>query len=112
MIAHLVPVQVEAKRAVPRSEISRDAVTASNQKSASSQKPNAPATSKPAAASAPTSTAPPAPQQQQQDSNKHISNEARGNLEDYAYNKIFVGGLHYDTRDGKLPPTVFDSSIF
>ena len=21
--------------------------------------------------------------------------------EDYAYNKIFVGGLHYDTRDGK-----------
>lgn len=24
------------------------------------------------------------------------------NMEEYAYNKIFVGGLHYDTRDGKL----------
>jgi RNA recognition motif-containing protein len=25
------------------------------------------------------------------------------NMEEYAYNKIFVGGLHYDTRDGDLP---------
>ena len=22
-------------------------------------------------------------------------------MDEYAYNKIFVGGLHYDTRDGK-----------
>ena len=22
-------------------------------------------------------------------------------MDEYAYNKIFVGGLHYDTRDGE-----------
>jgi hypothetical protein len=27
--------------------------------------------------------------------------DARINMDEYAYNKIFVGGLHYDTRDGK-----------
>jgi hypothetical protein len=28
------------------------------------------------------------------------------NMEEYAYNKIFVGGLHYDTRDGIYPPSL------
>jgi hypothetical protein len=28
--------------------------------------------------------------------------DARINMDEYAYNKIFVGGLHYDTRDGKF----------
>ena len=28
--------------------------------------------------------------------------DPRINMEEYAYNKVFVGGLHYDTRDGKL----------
>jgi hypothetical protein len=27
-------------------------------------------------------------------------------MEEYAFNKIFVGGLHYDTRDGTLSPSV------
>ena len=27
--------------------------------------------------------------------------DPRINMDEYAYNKIFVGGLHYDTRDGK-----------
>jgi len=26
--------------------------------------------------------------------------DPRINMDEYAYNKIFVGGLHYDTRDG------------
>jgi hypothetical protein len=26
--------------------------------------------------------------------------DPRINMEEYAYNKVFVGGLHYDTRDG------------
>jgi hypothetical protein len=25
-------------------------------------------------------------------------------MDEYAYNKIFVGGLHYDTRDGTYSP--------
>jgi hypothetical protein len=29
------------------------------------------------------------------------------NMEEYAYNKIFVGGLHYDTRDGEPQFTRF-----
>jgi hypothetical protein len=29
--------------------------------------------------------------------------QAKINMNDYAYNKIFVGGLHYDTKDGKMP---------
>lgn len=27
--------------------------------------------------------------------------DPRINMEEYAYNKVFVGGLHYDTRDGE-----------
>lgn len=29
------------------------------------------------------------------------SNSASGATDDYAFCKIFVGGLHYDTRDGE-----------
>lgn len=43
-----------------------------------------------------------AAQQQQQHHSYSSQNDGKINLEDYAYNKIFVGGLHYDTRDGKL----------
>ena len=28
--------------------------------------------------------------------------DPRISMDEYAYNKIFVGGLHYDTRDGKM----------
>jgi hypothetical protein len=27
--------------------------------------------------------------------------DPRINMDEYAYNKVFVGGLHYDTRDGE-----------
>jgi len=32
-------------------------------------------------------------------SKQHV--EAKVHVDEYAYNKIFVGGLHYDTRDGE-----------
>ena len=65
--------KVEAKRAVPRSEVSRDPL------------PAKPAVSSPVV------------------SNLHsppTSHAVTGNGDDYAFCKIFVGGLHYDTRDG------------
>jgi hypothetical protein len=37
---------------------------------------------------------------QMQDASRQAS-DPRISMEEYAYNKIFVGGLHYDTRDGK-----------
>ena len=37
-------------------------------------------------------------QSQQYDSRGAL--DPKINMEEYAYNKIFVGGLHYDTRDG------------
>jgi RNA recognition motif-containing protein len=68
----------------------------------------------PARTAAPSTSAPPAqaasnaPHAEKHDSregkdsnSKHASSsDAKINLDDYAYNKIFVGGLHYDTRDG------------
>ena len=33
-------------------------------------------------------------------------------MDEYAYNKIFVGGLHYDTRDGKYATYVRALSLF
>lgn len=30
------------------------------------------------------------------------ASDPRISMDEYAYNKIFVGGLHYDTRDGEL----------
>ena len=32
-------------------------------------------------------------------SKQHV--EVKVHVDEYAYNKIFVGGLHYDTRDGE-----------
>ena len=39
-------------------------------------------------------------QSQIQNESRHAL-DSRINLDELAYNKIFVGGLHYDTRDGK-----------
>eukprot|EP00428_Durinskia_dybowskii_P080153 CAMPEP_0170439814 /NCGR_PEP_ID=MMETSP0117_2-20130122/45990_1 /TAXON_ID=400756 /ORGANISM="Durinskia baltica, Strain CSIRO CS-38" /LENGTH=479 /DNA_ID=CAMNT_0010700171 /DNA_START=157 /DNA_END=1592 /DNA_ORIENTATION=+ len=111
---------VEAKRAVPRSEINKDAVPGQP------QKPAAPT------ASTSTTTARPA-QKPAAMPVKHVGTGAGAahatyasassgsgagagaggheggkqtdgkiNLDDYAYNKIFVGGLHYDTRDAEF----------
>jgi hypothetical protein len=41
-------------------------------------------------------------QTQIQNESRHAL-DTRINMDEYAYNKIFVGGLHYDTRDGKSP---------
>jgi hypothetical protein len=40
-------------------------------------------------------------QSQIQNESRHAV-DARINMDEYAYNKIFVGGLHYDTRDGEI----------
>lgn len=103
--------QVEAKRAVPRSEVSRDAALKVNGSApgSNSNSPNL----RPSGGnnwSGPTSgSASPAPpngtnsvltQSQIQNESRHAC-DPRISMDEYAYNKIFVGGLHYDTRDGK-----------
>ena len=41
-------------------------------------------------------------------STRHISSaEIKLTADDLAFNKIFVGGLHYDTRDGKISTAEF-----
>lgn len=35
-------------------------------------------------------------------SDSKLASDPRFNADEYAYNKIFVGGLHYDTRDRKF----------
>lgn len=69
---------MEAKRAVPRSEVNREALRA-----ATTQSPRAPPTTS-------TSTG----------QGGQLGGGPILNMNDYAYNKIFVGGLHYDTREG------------
>lgn len=100
--------QVEAKRAVPRSEINRETNGSTNQKSLSAPQKSSAATAavngKPNVSSAAPASAATAACASLPDSNSSKSatgSDARGHMEEYAYNKIFVGGLHYDTRDGK-----------
>mmetsp|Transcript_9308 Transcript_9308/g.14021 ORF Transcript_9308/g.14021 Transcript_9308/m.14021 type:complete len:665 (+) Transcript_9308:56-2050(+) len=69
--------KVEAKRAVPRNEVPRESPP---NKSTSS-------TSSPAAVNSSVNSAP---------------STSNGSSDEYAYCKIFVGGLHYDTRDGEF----------
>lgn len=78
--------QVEAKRAVPRSEM--NALPA-----------HYPPT--PVRSTAPsTKGSPSSPATYPQMYESHHAVDPRINMEEFAYNKIFVGGLHYDTRDG------------
>lgn len=93
-----VSLQVEAKRAVPRSEMS-------------TKEQNT--TTKPAVPTTPQSSARPTTPQNSPQVTTTPAKAADGNspeakeksdakVEDYAYNKVFVGGLHYDTRDRKF----------
>eukprot|EP01032_Pedospumella_encystans_P018286 gene18286-20822_t len=110
--------KVEAKRAVPRSEISRETAPTPSKTSSTTHSSNASTNTAPAAQTSQKSSAPagaagkgpssgfasasagPSQQQQQHSSPSH--SDGKINLEDYAYNKIFVGGLHYDTRDAEF----------
>jgi hypothetical protein len=96
-LTHGLCAQVEAKRAVPRSEVSRD----------TGGPPKLGVAAKPAGGSTAGSTNPPgsglaSPSQTQIQNESRHALDARINMDEYAYNKIFVGGLHYDTRDGKI----------
>ena len=92
---HTLSHQVEAKRAVPRSEVSRDTGGPSKLGPAPS-KPQGSGTGGPGSTNGLASPS----QTQIQNESRHAL-DARINMDEYAYNKIFVGGLHYDTRDGK-----------
>lgn len=93
--------KVEAKRAVPRSEISRESGSG---KATSSGGRNSTGAGRGGGYHA----------NLNQSSNSNYNgnnsgndvskstNDPKINLEDYAYNKIFVGGLHYDTRDAEF----------
>eukprot|EP01038_Epipyxis_sp_PR26KG_P013888 gene13888-18625_t len=124
--------KVEAKRAVPRSEMPRETLQyQSNSNSGSSSTLNSSTgmqsgqnqkgtpsnqssvTSSPQTASLKSSSVPSTPtnsyttsgsiaamNQLQYDST--YARDPKINMDEYAYNKIFVGGLHYDTRDAEF----------
>lgn len=104
--------KVEAKRAVPRSEINREnaaAAAAAAQKLSIPPPPGTPGSNNRTANTTPTSSPQfssnktmgitPSTPPSMYDS-KHAM-DPKINSDEYAYNKIFVGGLHYDTRDRK-----------
>lgn len=111
-------IKVEAKRAVPRSEIAKELSAASNTRQYLLAGAHAPYS---ANLKSPGYTSPP-PQIPQNKSSASLASyssasssgsynpmyDSRGasdpriNMEEYAYNKVFVGGLHYDTRDGDI----------
>jgi len=116
---------VEAKRAVPRSEIAKEISATCNtrQYMASPSGNSTLVGGYPSNLKSPgmASYASPPPQIPQNKSSTSLASytsvssggsynpmyDSRGasdpriNMEEYAYNKVFVGGLHYDTRDGK-----------
>ena len=125
--------KVEAKRAVPRSEISRSGSTGST--SAASPKAGQGAggggavhkvsnaggggtgggsqsssggggavlsVKSPTSAGLSTASAQPSPHTDSTGGRHGGDSSSKLGIEDYAYNKIFVGGLHYDTRDGRF----------
>ena len=127
--------KVEAKRAVPRSEMAKDTVNRQQQQSMQSY-PLTPLSTQQASPSSYPSSVPKSPSMAgyslttpnesspgtlpHNKSSASLSSyssasssgsynplyDSRGaldpriNMEEYAYNKVFVGGLHYDTRDG------------
>lgn len=101
---------MEAKRAVPRSEVSRDSLSKQQQqagpvsgnsspslRSLSNSWSNSPST--PGTPGSPSITGANLTMSQIQCESRHAC-DPRISMDEYAYNKIFVGGLHYDTRDG------------
>ena len=97
---------MEAKRAVPRSEVSRDT---GGPKIGVPIKPNAAGVGSSTGSSGAAGIGMASPSQTQIQNESRHAMDARISMDEYAYNKIFVGGLHYDTRDGKnypINPTV------
>ena len=89
---------MEAKRAVPRSDLpssSSDGTTAASHSGyrASSHYHAASSASRSSAYNNSNSSS------HTDNSKQHV--EVKVHVDEYAYNKIFVGGLHYDTRDGE-----------
>lgn len=121
--------KVEAKRAVPRSELPRESVAVSSTATSTSKasptsttmiqqtnsninntKSSLTTTSQPNSNTNITTNKSNVVSNTSTNSNHNISIENRPdntshvkhNFDEYAYNKIFAGGLHYDTRDGNL----------
>ena len=99
--------KVEAKRAVPRSEINRENAAAAQKLAAippppgsSNRTANTTPTSSPQISSEKSFGSTPSTPPSVYDSKS--ATDPKINSEEYAYNKIFVGGLHYDTRDRKF----------
>lgn len=110
--------KVEAKRAVPRSEMSRDSSVPSKQQSSPTDvhsPSHTGSTLKSIASPQQLGTASPLMSANSSSANlssygsspslmmfENHTMDPKINMEEYAYNKIFVGGLHYDTRDGEF----------
>lgn len=88
---------MEAKRAVPRSEVSRDT---GGPKTGVPVKPNVAGVGSSTGSSGAPGIGMASPSQTQIQNESRHAMDARISMDEYAYNKIFVGGLHYDTRDG------------
>jgi len=95
--------KVEAKRAVPRSDtqkettITSSSTTTTKSSSSSSSSSSSTSTSKPHSNS--TSVNVNALSHKAVDGGHKNVLDPRATVNDYSFNKIFVGGLHYDTRD-------------
>ena len=87
--------QVEAKRAVPRSEVPREIPTSKPSVTSASSQSNSKSSTAASSFDGKSSHG----IGYGHDANSY--SDSRLNDEDLAFNKIFVGGLHYDTRDGK-----------
>ena len=97
---------MEAKRAVPRSEVSRDSSVVKPNGSTG----NSPSLRPMGTLGWSTGSLISSPSlnsmnmnltQSQIMSESRQASDPRISMDEYAYNKIFVGGLHYDTRDGE-----------
>lgn len=74
--------KVEAKRAVPRHEVGTRDMTPAKSQTSNSHHSN--------------------PNGMYQNSPHHMHNDSHISNDEFGYCKIFVGGLHYDTRDGEF----------
>lgn len=95
---------MEAKRAVPRSEVSREPNSPRGGSTSLSNSPNLRSLVNGWGVAG---SIPGSPSVNNMNlTHSQILNESRQacdpriSMDEYAYNKIFVGGLHYDTRDG------------
>lgn len=84
--------KVEAKRAVPRSDASKETVTPKSTTASTSKSHSTTQTTS-------SSVNIDALSQKAADGGHKNVLDPRATVNDYSFNKIFVGGLHYDTRD-------------